>query len=82
MNQGDDGFHAEGGEWESQSSGGRNDDEVMMAALDGAKQYVQPVLPVTSVRVKRDPKKNATAKRNRRKCRVEIVLSHVSLQLC
>eukprot|EP00985_Skeletonema_marinoi_P016788 scaffold9065_cov239-Skeletonema_marinoi.AAC.1 len=65
VNQGDDGFHAEGGEWESQSSGGRNDDEVMMAALNGAKQYVQPVLPVTSVRVKRDPKKNATAKRNR-----------------
>lgn len=90
VNQGDDGFYAEG-EWQSQGSGGHKVDDMVMAALDGANQYVQPrerensrkakpnMPTLTAITVTRDPVKNASANRNRRKCRVVIIVSRSRL---
>lgn len=63
VNQGDDGFRVEG-DWDSQGSGGRNDD--VMAALDGANQYAN----FGSLKLQRDPKKKTYASKRRScKCR-------------
>ena len=63
VNQGDDGYRAEG-DWDSQGSGRRNDD--IMAALDGANQYAN----FGSLRPQRDPKKKTYASKQRScKCR-------------
>jgi len=67
VNQGNDGFYVEG--WENQDSAGHKHNEIM-AALDGANQYVQP----GNFGLKRDPGKNAAASRNRRKCGSVIVV--------
>ena len=87
VNQGDDGFYAEGG-WDSQGSGAGHKDEIR-AALDGANQYVQPrdrkklkkakqktpSQSTSNFNFRRDPEKNGRANRGRCKYRVVIVVS-------
>ena len=70
VNQGDDGFYMDG-DLDPQGIGGGNE-EVLMGALDAAKEYVHSG---SQLQIQRDPKKAATGKQKRRKCFEVTVLS-------